>query len=182
MPRALQSKYTKIASLLSSYHASHEATATYILTGPLLRTSTLTYTQFPATTQAEPKATQSLAHLGGQVKIVDMDLQSDGEGNSEVDEDEDEITMTNDDGATDEGGLGIRGAEDDHEGELEAEETPRWGVVLVSEEGLESELLLSCAEIQADQVEKKQLFEQDKLSIHVYSLSPTPVKVHYNRC
>ena len=30
---------------------------------------------------------------------------------------------------------------------------------------------------QADQVEKKELFEQDKLSIHVYSLSPTPVKV-----
>lgn len=75
--------------------------------------------------------------MGGQVKIVDMDLQSDGEGNSEVDEDEDEVRMTNDDGAIDGGGLGIRGTEDDHEGELEAEETPRWGVVLVSEDGLE---------------------------------------------
>jgi hypothetical protein len=29
----------------------------------------------------------------------------------------------------------------------------------------------------ADLQEKKKLFEQDKLSIHVYSLSPTPVKV-----
>jgi hypothetical protein len=101
-----------IRSLLLSYHSSHEATATYILTGPLLRESTLTYTQLPPQTQAEPKATQSLAHMGGQVKIVD-------------------------DGADDAGALGVKGAEDDHEGELEAEETPRWGVVLVSEEGLE---------------------------------------------
>jgi hypothetical protein len=91
-------------------------------------------------TQAEPKATQSLAHLGGQVKIVDMDQQSDGEANSEVDEDEEEPRLTNDDGANDIGALGINEAEDDHEGELESEETPRWGVVMVSEEGLEGEL------------------------------------------
>jgi hypothetical protein len=29
----------------------------------------------------------------------------------------------------------------------------------------------------ADHAEKKKLFEQDKLSIHIYALSPTPVKV-----
>jgi len=75
--------------------------------------------------------------MGGQVKIVDMDQQSDGEANSEVDEDEDDVRMGNDEGADDAGALGVKGAEDDHEGELEAEETPRWGVVLVSEEGLE---------------------------------------------
>jgi hypothetical protein len=75
--------------------------------------------------------------MGGQVKIVDMDQMSDGEANSEADEDEDDVRMGNDDGADDAGALGVKGAEDDHEGELEAEETPRWGVVLVSEDGLE---------------------------------------------
>jgi len=30
----------------------------------------------------------------------------------------------------------------------------------------------------ADHAEKKKLFEQDKLSIHIYALSPTPVKVY----
>jgi hypothetical protein len=75
--------------------------------------------------------------MGGQVKIVDMDQMSDGEANSEADEDDDDVRMGNDDGADDAGALGVKGAEDDHEGELEAEETPRWGVVLVSEEGLE---------------------------------------------
>jgi hypothetical protein len=30
---------------------------------------------------------------------------------------------------------------------------------------------------EADHAEKKKLFEQDKLSIHIYALSPTPVKV-----
>lgn len=128
-----------IFSLMQAYHSSHQCTATYVLTGPLLRDSTLTYTQFPVATQVETKSTQSLAHLGGQVKIVDMDQMSDGEANSEVDEDENEPRMTNDDGADDRGALGINGAEDDHEGELESEETPRWGVVMVSEEGLEGE-------------------------------------------
>jgi hypothetical protein len=138
MPKSTSSSSAQlIRSLLLSYHSSHEATATYILTGPLLRESTLTYTQLPPQTQAEPKATQSLAHMGGQVKIVDMDQMSDGEANSEADEDEDDVRMGNDDGADDAGALGVKGAEDDHEGELEAEETPRWGVVLVSEEGLE---------------------------------------------
>jgi len=75
--------------------------------------------------------------MGGQVKIVDMDQMSDGEANSEADEDDDEVRMGNDDGADDAGALGVKGIEDDHEGEVEAEETPRWGVVLVSEEGLE---------------------------------------------
>lgn len=75
--------------------------------------------------------------MGGQVKIVDMDQMSDGEANSEADEDDDDVRMGNDDGADDAGALGVKGIEDDHEGEVEAEETPRWGVVLVSEEGLE---------------------------------------------
>jgi hypothetical protein len=30
---------------------------------------------------------------------------------------------------------------------------------------------------EADHAEKKKLFEQDKVSIHIYALSPTPVKV-----
>jgi DNA polymerase delta subunit 3 len=115
--------------------------------------------------------------MGGQVKIVDMDQMSDGEANSEADEDVDDVRMGNDDGADDAGALGVKGAEDDHAGELEAEETPRWGVVLVSEEGLEGTSCSMLCGREADQAEKKKLFEQDKLSIHIYALSPTPVKV-----
>lgn len=126
-----------IRSLLLSYYATHTATATYLLTGPLLRNSTLAYTQLPPTAPASPTtATQSLAHLGGQVKIVDMDQMSDDERNSEVDDAEDDVRMTNDDGALDQGALGI---EREGDGDLQSEEVPRWGVVMVSEEGLEGE-------------------------------------------
>jgi hypothetical protein len=69
-----------------------------------------------------------------------MDEQSDGDRNSEADEDED-VREGNDEGAADAGALGIKG-DDDHEGDIEAEEVPRWGVVLVSEEGLEGKLLI----------------------------------------
>ena len=31
-----------------------------------------------------------------------------------------------------------------------------------------------------DGLEKKKLFVQDKISIHIYALSPTPVKVRYD--
>lgn len=125
-------------SILASYQSTHNVTATYLLTGPLLRHSTLAYTQFPATAPPSPTtATQSLAHLGGQVKIVDMDQMSDDERNSEHSDDDDEVRMNNDDGAMDEGAMGIKRDEGEEDGELESEEVDRWGVVMVSEEGLE---------------------------------------------
>ena len=170
-----------MSSILLRYLNAHPTLApTYILSGPLKSTSKLAQTQLEPIGPASPGATQSLAHLATQgVKIVDMDQMSDDERNSEVDEAEDDVRMTNDDGALDEGAMGIKreGA-----GDLQSEEVPRWGVVMVSEEGLEGESCLTAphlARIRAERlcIEKKRLFEQDKLSIHVYALSPSPVKV-----
>lgn len=70
-----------------------------------------------------------------------MDQMSDDERNSEHDEEDDDVRMNNDDGAMDEGAMGIKREEGDDEGELEREEVSRWGVVMVSEENLEGQSL-----------------------------------------
>ncbi|WWD18237.1 hypothetical protein CI109_102687 [Kwoniella shandongensis] len=163
-------------NLLLEHFTSHPSLSpTYLLTGPLLRTSTLIQTDIPLPSSTLPShspttGTQSLRDLApktGMVRIVDMDQTSDG-GNSEHD-DEDELReeeVGNDKGLLGEGaaglGVGVGGAgQGGDEGGLEKEEVDRWGVVLVSQEGLE---------------EKKKLFQEDQLSIHIYALAPAPVK------
>lgn len=66
-----------------------------------------------------------------------MDQMSDDERNSEHEEDDDEVRLNNDDGADDVGAMGIKREAGEGEGEVESEEVPRWGVVMVSEEGLD---------------------------------------------
>lgn len=114
-----------------------------------------------------------------------MDQMSDDERNSEHSDEDDEVRMNNDDGAMDEGAMGIKRDEGEDEGELESEEVARWGVVMVSEEGLEGKFKCPRGDPQTGGrtltlcLEKKELFEQDKLSIHIYALSPAPVKVGF---
>ncbi|RSH90410.1 hypothetical protein EHS25_001015 [Saitozyma podzolica] len=137
-------------NLLLSYPS--EGYRTYLLTGLLLSHSTLAQTQLPLERNGLDE--KSLAALSStqMVRIVDMDQVSEDERNSE----DGDMAME---------GLGeeapvLEKEEEGLEG-LDAEKVTRFGVVLVGEEGLE---------------EKKGLFEQGQVSIHVYSLSPAPVK------
>ncbi|WVF71009.1 hypothetical protein IAT40_005805 [Kwoniella sp. CBS 6097] len=149
-------------NLLLEYHNSHpSSSATYLLTGPLLSTSTLNQTQLLS---LQPKhGDQSLTQ---KVRIVDMDEMSEGDRNSEDEREEDEIgfeEVGNDKGAEDglAGNLGIIGGKSGEEGEgLRGEDVIRWGVVLVGQDDLE---------------EKKKLFETDTLNIHIHSLAPAPI-------
>jgi DNA polymerase delta subunit 3 len=130
------------------------------------------------------------------VRIVDMDQVSEDERNSEDGDmgmeglGEETPVVGNDRGG--EGGISGKGEGDEEvklekeeglEG-LDAEKVTRYGVVLVGEEGLEGELSgqstphRACEDESLIGVsEKKGLFEQGQVSIHVYSLSPAPVKV-----
>ncbi|KAK8865588.1 hypothetical protein IAR55_000732 [Kwoniella newhampshirensis] len=157
--------------LLVHLSAHPSLSPTYLLTGHLLLHSTLTETVIPppSTAPINPTATQSLRGLAGagMVRIVDMDQTSDG-GNSEHDEDDElaQEEVGNDKGFMGEDtgpgsgldGNSIKGGEG--EDVPEKEEVNRWGVVLVGQEGLE---------------EKKKLFREDSLNIHVYALAPSPV-------
>ncbi|OCF56883.1 hypothetical protein L486_05738 [Kwoniella mangroviensis CBS 10435] len=145
--------------LLSHYNSNPSLSPTYLLTGPLLSTSTINQTQLHSLTQIHGSSTQ-------RVRIVDMDEMSEGDRNSEDEDDDDEKEVGNDNGAED----GLVGdlklpvpgtVKDDEEmGALEGEEVKRWGVVLVGKDGLE---------------EKKKLFEQDTLNVHIHSLAPAPI-------
>ncbi|WWC96586.1 hypothetical protein V866_003454 [Kwoniella sp. B9012] len=145
--------------LLSHYISNPSLSPTYLLTGPLLSTSTINQTQLHSLTQIHGSSTQ-------RVRIVDMDEMSEGDRNSEDEDDDDEKEVGNDNGAED-GLVGdlklpIPGSvkDDEEMGALEREEVKRWGVVLVGKDGLE---------------EKKKLFEQDTLNLHIHSLAPSPI-------
>ncbi|WVQ96952.1 hypothetical protein IAU59_004061 [Kwoniella sp. CBS 9459] len=151
-------------NLLLEYQTSHPSvSATYLLTGPLLSTSTLNQTQLLSLQPklGDPSLTQ-------KVRIVDMDEMSEGDRNSEDEREEDEIgfeEVGNDKGAEDglagNLGIGIVGGKSGEEGEgLRGEDVVRWGVVLVGQDELE---------------EKKKLFEAETLNIHIHSLAPAPI-------
>lgn len=130
--------------LLHYYNANTSLSPTYLLSGPLKSTSRLALTQLePA--PPSPTATQSLAHLAKSgVKIVDMDQMSDADRNSEPDE-EDEMGMKNDsrwpgNDQGDEDGLGSGIKVEREDEDVEAEEVPRWGMVLVQDDALEGGL------------------------------------------
>lgn len=169
------------------------------MTGPLRTSVKLAMTQIPS---AEPK----FAPEGTQrIRIVDMDEMSDDERNSEDGAGDPEAVAgglwTADDGegngasgedavvGNDEGdaigGISGKGVEavklEKGDGEVvRPEEVERWGVVLVQQDALEGEGygaekgVSRCADTAA---EKKALFANGKVNVHVYSLSPGPVKV-----
>ncbi|WRT66008.1 uncharacterized protein IL334_002959 [Kwoniella shivajii] len=145
-------------NLLSEYSQSHsEVIPTFLLTGPLLSESKLSYTQLPS-------LTQSYIPTSRIVKIVDMDEMSEGDRNSEDDDGRDRMDIGNDKGDDENGisgGIILGGSGGKIQDDLiKKEDVDRWGVVLVSIENLE---------------EKKHLFQQDKLNIHIHSLSPSPI-------
>ncbi|OWZ67722.1 hypothetical protein AYX14_05644 [Cryptococcus neoformans] len=166
--------------LLRHFEANPSLAATYLLTGPLLSTSALTQTILQSSITS--KAGKSLRNLGdGMVKIVDMDQNSDA-GDSDVeglesqsqgqskaqraglmgadDEDERMEGVGNDRGAqVGEGGIG--GGKRLGELGFGKERIKRWGVVLATAEALE---------------EKRALFDASGLNIHIYALSPAPVR------
>ncbi|AAW42070.1 hypothetical protein CNBC7080 [Cryptococcus deneoformans B-3501A] len=166
--------------LLRHFEANPSLAATYLLTGPLLSNSVLTQTTIQSGTTS--KDGKSLRDLGdGMVKIVDMDQNSDA-GDSDVeglesqsqgqskaqriglmgtdDEDERMDGVGNDRGAQ-VGDGGIGGGKRLGELGFKRERVKRWGVVLATAEALE---------------EKKTLFDESELNIHIYALSPAPVK------
>ncbi|WVQ85749.1 hypothetical protein IAT38_007916 [Cryptococcus sp. DSM 104549] len=147
--------------LLAHFEAHTDLAPTYLLTGPLLRTSTLTHTEL--TVSSPSKATQSLRDMGkGMVRIVDMDERSEGERNSDDGIDDDEEGEEGNDKGAEVGQGGIGGvAKDDGGNEWQGDEVERWGVVLTGQETLD---------------EKKKLFEEATLSVHIYALAPAPVK------
>ena len=74
---------------------------TYLLSGPLLSTSSLAYTQLPSEgIQLDAKALAQL-EASQRIKIVDMDEVSDGERNSEDGTEGDDELVGNDKGEPD---------------------------------------------------------------------------------
>ncbi|WWC88210.1 uncharacterized protein L201_003115 [Kwoniella dendrophila CBS 6074] len=135
---------------------------TYLLTGPLLKESKINQTELISLTQIRSTSTQ-------KVRIVDMDEMSEGDRNSEDEDDH----IQEDDVGNDKGELGGLVGNSDLELNVKKEDlndenslikndenVPRWGVVLVGKDNFE---------------EKKLLFEQDTLNIHIHSLAPSPV-------
>lgn len=61
--------------IMSEYISSHAASPTYLISGPLLRESKLSYTDLSV---GDATNTQSLAHMSAtqKIKIVDMDVMS----------------------------------------------------------------------------------------------------------
>lgn len=121
-----------LLSLMRAYLSSHPAVAaTYLLSGPLLASSTLAQTQVAA--NGGGPATQSLAHMSAtqKIKIVDMDQMSDDERNSEADAEEEREEIE------------LEHSEDkiavDDQGAVVPEEVARWGVVLVGQDALDGE-------------------------------------------
>ncbi|EIW73096.1 hypothetical protein TREMEDRAFT_59259 [Tremella mesenterica DSM 1558] len=156
-------------NLLLSHYTSHPSLyPTYILTGNLLPTSSLTQTQIHHDGPSLPAG--SLAHLGN-VRIVDMDQVSDDERNSEDGEIDlagelndgklGEMSMGSDEASEDgiKGGIRHDAGGGNEDEEMRVQEVERWGVVLVGKEKLE---------------EKKTLFRPE-VNIHIYSLSPGPI-------
>ncbi|KAL1405217.1 hypothetical protein Q8F55_008842 [Vanrija albida] len=143
-------------NLLLHYLSTHpDVIPTYLLSGPLLATSALAQTTL--TRAASPSATQSLAHLSAtqKIRVVHMDEMSEDEWNSEAEEEEEQ---------NEEDFEALAGAEEsikvDGDDALD-DVVPRWGVVMVNQDGLE---------------DKKKLFSGDQLSVHIYSLAPAPLK------
>ncbi|WWC60656.1 uncharacterized protein I303_103231 [Kwoniella dejecticola CBS 10117] len=158
--------------LLSHFESNPDLnlSPTYLLTGPLLAHSTINQTQLHSLTQVH--STNARA-----VRIVDMDEMSDDERNSEHgDADEDQVNEVDDAAIGNDSGAGEGEGEEDgligsiqldpaglgrfekEEEVVRKQDVPRWGVVLV----------------QGDQLdEKKKLFEQETLSIHIHSLAPS---------
>jgi len=141
----------EMASLLLDHLSTHPSLSpTYILTGPLLPSSSLSSTQLndPYSTQVPGEGKGSLRGLAGakgMVRIVDMDEMSDGERNSEDGVWEgmegEEEGLGNDEGdpagiGRGKGGLGVGGVGREEE-VLRSEQVARWGVVLVQGAGLE---------------------------------------------
>ncbi|ODO07639.1 hypothetical protein L198_01220 [Cryptococcus wingfieldii CBS 7118] len=171
--------------LLKHLQSNPSLSSTYLLSGPLLSSSSLTQTQLSPSYGRGGGGGKGFRDLGeGMVKIVDMDERSDAGSDAEADADaegegeegkvnngenerlgDDEDTrmdgVGNDRGAEPgDGGLGggeVIG-EDGHG--VRRERVDRWGVVFAADDMLE---------------EKKRLFNSGDVSVHVYSLSPAPI-------
>ncbi|ORY23928.1 DNA polymerase subunit Cdc27-domain-containing protein [Naematelia encephala] len=156
--------YTLQQQTSSSSKSEGIMTATYLLTGPLKATAQLSKTALDSLSSQAGPATQ-------MVRIVDMDEISDGERNSEDgDGQDDELgigteRMGNDEGDQDgiNGGVGVelQGIKREDEEVIGEQVVQRWGCVLVQQDNLD---------------EKKTLFEDDKVCVTIYSLSPVPIK------
>ncbi|KIR81652.1 DNA polymerase delta subunit 3 [Cryptococcus gattii EJB2] len=166
--------------LLRHFEANPSLAATYLLTGPLLSNSVLTQTVLQNGTTS--KDGKSLRDLGdGMVKIVDMDQNSDAgdsdveglepqsqgqskaqrEGLVDTNDDDERMDGVGNDRGAQVGDGGIGGGKRFGESAFQREKVKRWGVVLATAEALE---------------EKRVLFDGSELNIHIYALSPAPVK------
>ncbi|ODN83985.1 hypothetical protein L202_00021 [Cryptococcus amylolentus CBS 6039] len=173
--------------LLKHLQSNPSLSSTYLLSGPLLSSSSLTQTQLSPSHGAGGGGGKGFRDLGeGMVKIVDMDERSDAGSDADADADadaageegkvangenerlgDDQDTrmdgVGNDRGAAPgDGGLGggeVIGEDGDGDG-VRRERVDRWGVVFAADDMLE---------------EKKRLFNPGHVSVHVYSLSPAPI-------